>query len=148
MAASWELWNAVLEKRAADGAESLSPHERVVYAVNSYLIDLENGGLSAVLYNRSPVGGGSWGSLLETAVAVRAIGDDETAQILGLCASRLASIVNDYPSWGELLDVAFSEEQFAALDGAASEKAPAGWTGLEAYTEQYLSAGRTGGSAA
>jgi hypothetical protein len=133
------LWNAVLEKRASSGAESLSVHERVVYAVNSYLVDIENGGLSAVLYNRSPAGGGAWATLVETAVAIRAVGDEETAQILSQCASRLAAVINDYSTWGELMDVIFSPEEFSALDGATSERADTGWALLEAYTRRNFS---------
>jgi hypothetical protein len=128
------IWNAVLEKCASAGVESLSPQGRVVCAVNSYLVDIESGGLSAVLYNRSPVGGGAWGTLIDTAVAIRAVGDEEAAQILSQCASRLVMVINDYPTWGELLNVAFSPEEFSELDCAASEKAEQGWTLLEAYT--------------
>jgi Domain of unknown function (DUF4375) len=130
MKKTWEVWNDIIERLPT----GLTPTEQVVFCVNSFLFNFENGGW---LYNLSPSAGWGerWSELRDTAECVAAIGAPEVAQTLRDVASVVESAnVQEHGTWDEFLAKADPTQKIDQWEQRISKEIPGLWDKLTEYT--------------
>lgn len=130
MKSTTDVWNDLLERPA----DELSPTERVVNRVNSFLFNFECG---SWLYNLSPSTGTGerWSDLRDTADCVLAVGAPEVAQTLRDVASIVESApVQEPGTWNEFLAKADPSGRIDQLEGTIKKEIESLWDKLAEYT--------------
>ena len=137
-----EIWNRLL----STPMQLMTKQERIVHAVNVFLIDFWQGGW---LYNVSPHASEnqqSWVHLRGVAAAVAAIGATGVAE----CLTKIAEIV-ELPllsrhsgTWGSFLASVDPQGRISALEREIGGELSAVYEQLEAYTVALLSNSASG----
>ncbi|SRR6266436_1943114 len=130
-----EIWNRLL----STPMQLMTEQERIVHAVNVFLIDFWQGGW---LYNIAPGANEnqqSWVHLRGVAVAVAAIGATGVAERL----TKIAEIVERPPlwpsdTWGEFLESIDPDGRISALEKEIGAEVDDAWALLEVYTLAQL----------
>ena len=137
-----ETWNTIIGKYREAKNGTLKPEELIIFRVFSFLISIEMNSVSGALYNLGPKMESTqhqWNDLHATADAVRAIGDQESAQLLLKAADVFENLPAPFPStWEELMNSAssqLSEDFWETIES----RIPNIYDALEAYTATYLS---------
>jgi hypothetical protein len=137
-----EIWNRLLSLPM----QLMTEPERIVHAVNAFLIDFWQGGW---LYNVSPdltEHQQSWARLRSVAAAVAAIGARGVAERL----TNIAEIVERVPggrddgTWGGFLESVDPQDRISALEREIDSELGAVYELLEAYTLAQLSNSASG----
>jgi hypothetical protein len=134
-------WNNIIEKAACTGLAALKHEEQVVFRANSFVVEVEMGGMSGALYNLSPKAGTDqrqWLDLRLTAQALASIGDHESAQLLLKAIDVFENLPEPVSStWEEFMESASSQ-----LSGEFWEtieaRIPNIYDSLEKYTRTHL----------
>src|SRR5262245_9031050 len=131
-----EIWNRLLSKPM----QMMTEHERIVHAVNVFLVDFEFGGW---LYNVSPDASEKqrcWARLRGVAAAVATVGSPRVAERL----IEIAEIVERAPSlstsgtWGHFLARVDPQRRISALEKEIGAELNVMYGLLEAYTLAQL----------
>lgn len=130
------IWNAVLDKASEAGVASLSAREKEIYHLNRLVVELENGGLTGLLYNMSPgTGESGWSELHATIAALQSAGETKAALVLG----RIAATVESLPrgsagTWGDW--IAPAESRLSQLESELDIATARVWEKLEVLADQ------------
>ncbi len=130
-----EVWNQLIARSGDPSSKSLSEDERAILLTNVLLIETENGGISGLLYNLSPVDRASWSELRRTAAAVSRV----CVHGIGESLSELADILEKAPqsniteTWGRFL-AHVSNDHFTNLTSRIEVHVGDLWEELEDFT--------------
>jgi Domain of unknown function (DUF4375) len=139
----WLIWNAVIDKVSDVGIAALSNDERVIYLVNRFLCDFENGGYSGFLYNVSASESApEWRELRDTADALSVLHSQKAADVLRETADLME---NSTPvsalTWAEYMAAVDPSGKTREFDRVLEERRDEFWERLEAFTRAHTRAG-------
>ncbi len=141
MTAPVETWNVLLERSEQGGTAQFSPNELAVLRVNIFLIEVETGGLSGLLYNLSPDGDleAGWLELKGLRKALSLIGSTASAAVV----QRISAILEGKPaaeasSWAQFLVMVDPAEELERFESELLDQVEAIWGELESFTVKHL----------
>lgn len=114
-----QIWIQLSQRAQTDGENSISAHELAIFRASYFLFQLECGGLSGFLYNKSPAENidGNWAELSECIQALNTIGSVEGVKLLEkvqkIVQSQTASSVD---TWDEFLKTVDSRNKLPEID--------------------------------
>jgi hypothetical protein len=118
----------ILEKECRVGRAALTPFEAECYLLYRSVSELENGGLSGLLYNISP----DWDYLAELAEVLEKKGELQLAALVREAHSIVVSGPTDFRgTWSGWLDLADPDEKLQRIGDSLFPKHSLFWRHLE-----------------
>jgi hypothetical protein len=118
----------ILEKECRVGRAALTPSEVECYLLYRSVMELENGGLSGLLYNISP----DWGYLAALAEVLEKKGEPQLAALIREAYSIAVSGPTDFRgTWRGWLNLADPDEKLQQIGNSLFPKYSLFWSHLE-----------------